>query len=286
MRALWLALLLFAAAPAHAATPGPLPDTDPNARAQLHWIPQGDALLLTRICRPDGDAPARLVVISHGRAPTAAGRAALKPISCRNEAVRWFTHRGFLVISPVRIGYGETGGRDVEASRCNAARDYAATAGIAAQAIGAAITYAETLPYARHDHILLVGQSAGGIATLAYAAHPRPQVTGIVNMAGGNGGHMHGRDNENCYPELLAVAAGQFGATSPLPELWVYAANDSYFAPAIATAMHTAFVKAGGTADLIQPGPYGKDGHRLFWGRGGSAIWGPMVENYLRTVSK
>ncbi len=284
MRAWWLALLLFAAAPAHAAAPGPLPGTDPNARAQLAWIPQGDALLLTRICRPDGEAPARLLVISHGRAPTSAGRAALKPISCRNEAVRWFTARGFLVISPVRIGYGETGGWDVEASRCNAARDYAATARIAARAIDAAISYAETLPYVRHDHILLVGQSAGGIATLAYASHPRPEVTAIINMAGGNGGHMHGQNNDNCHPELLAKAAGEFGATSRLPELWVYAANDSYFAPAIATAMHTAFVNAGGTAEFIQPGPYGKDGHRLFWGRGGSAIWGPMVEGYLKTT--
>jgi dienelactone hydrolase len=282
MRAWWLALLLFAATPALAVSPGPAPGTDPARRSQLHWIPEDDALLLTRICRPDGAGPFRLVVISHGRAPTAAGRAGIRPISCASEAARWFTARGFAVIAPVRRGYGETGGRDVEGARCTAARDYAATARIAARAIGAAIAYAATLPDLRRDRIVLVGQSAGGLATVAYASAPHPEVSAAINMAGGNGGHMHGRNNENCHPDLLARAAGAFGATSRLPELWVYAANDSYFAPAIATALHDAFVRAGGIADLIQPGPFGTDGHRLFLGKGGSAIWGPMVERYLQ----
>lgn len=286
MRAWWLALLLFAASPALAVSPGPAPGTDPASRSQLHWIPQGDMLLLTRICRPDGAGPFRLAVISHGRAPTSSGRAKLRPISCGSETVRWFTARGFAVISPIRRGYGETGGRDVEWAACNEARDYAATARIAGRAIGAAIAYAATLPDIRRDHIVLVGQSAGGIATVAYASDPAPQVSAVINMAGGNGGHMHGRNNENCHPELLARAAGGFGASSRLPELWVYAANDSYFDPAIATAMHAAFVRAGGKAELIQPGPFGSDGHRLFWGKGGSAIWGPMVDAYLSKTEK
>jgi hypothetical protein len=63
--------------------------------------------------------------------------------------------------------------------------------------------------------------------------------------------------------------------------LWVYAANDTYFAPPIATALYQAFTAAGGTADLVRPEPYDGDGHRLFFGPGGSAIWGPVVERYL-----
>ena len=38
---------------------------------------------------------------------------------------------------------------------------------------------------------------------------------------------------------------------------------------------------SGGKADLVQLGPFGTDGHSLFFGRGGSAIWGPLVEKYL-----
>jgi hypothetical protein len=45
--------------------------------------------------------------------------------------------------------------------------------------------------------------------------------------------------------------------------------------------MHAAFTAAGGKAELVQPGPFGTDGHRLFLGRGGSAIWGPLMDRYL-----
>lgn len=45
--------------------------------------------------------------------------------------------------------------------------------------------------------------------------------------------------------------------------------------------MHDAFTQAGGKAELVQSGPFGSDGHGLFFGRSGSAIWGPPVEQYL-----
>ena len=45
--------------------------------------------------------------------------------------------------------------------------------------------------------------------------------------------------------------------------------------------MHRAFTAAGGRAALVQPGPYDGDGHRLFFGPGGSAVWGPPIERYL-----
>jgi hypothetical protein len=63
--------------------------------------------------------------------------------------------------------------------------------------------------------------------------------------------------------------------------LWIYAANDSFFAPPIARALYQSFTAAGGKAEFEQPGPYDDDGHRLFFGRRGSTIWGPLVERYL-----
>ena len=41
------------------------------------------------------------------------------------------------------------------------------------------------------------------------------------------------------------------------------------------------FTAAGGEADFEPLGPFGEDGHRLFFGAGGSRIWGPLVERYL-----
>ena len=56
--------------------------------------------------------------------------------------------------------------------------------------------------------------------------------------------------------------------------LWIYAENDSFFEPRIAKAMHEAFTATAGQATLVQPGSFSEDGHRLFYGNGGSAVWG------------
>jgi hypothetical protein len=45
--------------------------------------------------------------------------------------------------------------------------------------------------------------------------------------------------------------------------------------------MRAQFTAAGGQAELHQIGPFGADGHQLFFGRGGSAVWGPLVADYL-----
>jgi dienelactone hydrolase len=127
-----------------------------------------------------------------------------------------------------------------------------------ARDIDAVVNYATALPFARHDGVVVVGQSAGG-----------------------RGGHLHNQPNNNCRPDLLAEAAGQFGKTATTPMLWVYAANDSFFAPPIARALWRDFTAAGGKANLEQPGPYAKDGHHLFFGPDGSKVWGPLVERYL-----
>jgi hypothetical protein len=100
-------------------------------------------------------------------------------------------------------------------------------------------------------------------------------------MAGGRGGHVGNVPNRNCHPEWLADAAGHYGVTATTPMLWIYTANDSYFAPPIAEAMHRAFIASGGKAELVQPAPYDGDGHRLFFGAGGSQVWGPILDRYL-----
>ncbi len=63
--------------------------------------------------------------------------------------------------------------------------------------------------------------------------------------------------------------------------LWVYSENDSYFAPPIAASLYDAYTRNGGKAEFVQVGAYGNDGHRLFFGTGGSQIWGPLVKAIL-----
>lgn len=237
--------------------------------------------ILVRVCRPATDTPARLVVINHGSPADPADRPRMQIGRCDQEAARWFLTRGYVVAFPLRRGYGASGGAWAENyGGCDRA-DYFHAGLETARDIDAAVQALTTLPYVRPDNAVVVGQSAGGWGTIAYASIPHPRVSAFIVMAGGRGGHLHDRPNQNCHPEKLAEAAARYGATAMTPMLWVYALNDTFFNPRIAQALFKSFTAAGGRADFEQPGAFDGDGHRLFFGAGGSAIWGSLVERYL-----
>jgi dienelactone hydrolase len=237
--------------------------------------------LHARLCLPSSADPATLVLINHGSPPKSSDRPKMKLGNCNQEAAQWFLSRGFAVAYVLRRGYGETGGGWAEDPLGCSHPDYVRGGIETAIDIDAAVDFLTAQPEVKPLGAIVVGQSAGGWGAIAYASVRHPKVAAFVVMAGGRGGHRDNRPNNNCRPDLLADAAGRFGRTARTPMLWIYTQNDSYFAPSIARAMHNAFTSAGGVADLEQPGPYGTDGHRLFFGPSGSAVWGPLVERYL-----
>jgi dienelactone hydrolase len=289
LRTLSLVLVFVAGSALAQQTPGPVGSPQGIWREQIHWAPLNaegrEWLLYTRVCRPQGDRPARVVVIAHGSPPTASVRPGMEPASWDSEAVRWFLERGYLVAASMRRGYGQTGGPFTEDDGgCAPTIDFSQSGRETAREILATVDYATSLPYARPQGAIVVGQSAGGWGVMALSSLPHPKVTALVDMAGGRGGHHRNAPNSNCRPDLLAAAAGQFGRGVTTPILWITTENDSFFAPAIVSAMYAAYTQSGGKAELHQLGPFGEDGHHLFTGRGGSAIWGPLVERYLATM--
>jgi dienelactone hydrolase len=208
----------------------------------------------------------------------------MQPGRCDQEASQWFLTRGYVVAFPLRRGYGATGGEWAESyGGCNRA-DYFHAGLETARDIDAAVQALTTLPFVRPDGVVIVGQSAGGWGTIAYDSVPHPHVSAFIVMAGGRGAHLHDQPTENCHPERLAGAAARYGATATTPMLWIYALNDTYFRPAIAQALYQSFTAAGGHADFEQPNRFDGEGHHLFFGPGGSAIWGPLVERYLARI--
>jgi dienelactone hydrolase len=283
-----LALLgLSFAAAAQEAAPGPIgPETGP-AREQLHWVPfpaapsERQTLLYMRVCRPPGDGPHKLAVINHGSPPRADARPAMEPTGCDREATRWFLNQGFAVAYPMRRGYGRTGGPWAENYGGCASPDYRAAGLTSAEDVRAAVAYARELPFVRKDAVVVVGQSAGGWATVALSSRNPEGVAAMVNFAGGRGGWRDNQPNNNCAPSALTWAAGQYGEAARAPMLWVYTENDTFFSPSLARDMHAAYTGGGGQARLEALGAFGRDGHGLFFGEGGARIWGPLVAKYF-----
>ena len=113
------------------------------------------------------------------------------------------------------------------------------------------------------DKAIVVGQSAGGWAAIALSSQNLPAVRAIIIFAAGRGGRVGGKPNNNCAPDRLVAATGEFGRTARVPMLWIYIENDTFFGPALSKRMHEAYTGAGGNAEYHLLPPFGNDGHFL-----------------------
>jgi hypothetical protein len=87
-------------------------------------------------------------------------------------------------------------------------------------------------------------------------------------------------------PQRLIDAAARYGSTTRIPTLWLYAANDSFFAPDLARPMFDTFIRAGGRAEYVALPAFGSDGHRVFSAVDARALWQPPVETFLETLKQ
>ena len=276
-------LLWHAVAPLHsksvAAPQGP--EEAPNRR-QLWLIPSSEPGLGMRalVFRPPGEGPFPLAVINHGTIQSAARRLDLRAPAYA-AAAEWFVERGYAVVVPQRPGHGETGGPYLENHGGCADPDYRQAGFGAARSIEAAIGYMTAQPFVRKTGIILVGQSGGGWGSLAIASRNPPAIRAVINFAGGRGGRAQDRPNNNCAPDRLVATAGLFGKTARIPTLWIYAENDSYFAPAISKRMADAYRAGGGRVEFHLLPAFGSEGHLLLASRDGLPIWSPIVVKFL-----
>jgi dienelactone hydrolase len=241
------------------------------------------AVMQTRVLRPVGPGPFPLAVVSHGSPADAAQRPAMR-VPTFASASNWLLQRGYLVALPLRRGYGETGGPWLETAGSCSTPDYYRAGLTTAEDIRTAADFLRDRSDVRRDRVLLVGVSAGGWGSLAAASRNPPDVFAVVNFAGGRGGH-HPKVG-NCAPQRLVAAAGRYGSTARIPTLWLYAANDSFFAPDLARKMFDAFVRAGGRAEFVALPAFGSDGHQLFGASDGRALWQPPVEKFLDALAR
>jgi dienelactone hydrolase len=249
-----------------------------DAGAGEQWLipsTQAGFLMRARVFRPAGPGPFPLAVINHGSEQDAARRRKA-PAPTYPALTDWFLARGYVVMVPVRPGHGNGGKYLEDQGGCKDA-DYARAGNGAGDSIGAAVAYMQRQPFVRPQGTVVAGHSAGAWGSLAYAARHPAGVRAVVNFSGGRGGHHLNKALNNCAPERLVATAGAFGRQASVPSLWLYAANDTYFPPALSQAMAEAFRGEGGRAEFhLFPARSG-EGHFLIQG----TEWGDVLQRFL-----
>lgn len=275
-----LFLCLLCTFNAHAAEtpPAPLNETVAGidvAVKDLYGKEETGKVTITEF-KPDGDGPFPILILNHGR-----GMDRSTPGRVRNTPeVKFFLARGFAVFVPTRIGYGDNGiAFDPEESGPCKSKDYRPM--IEAQRVEefAVIDYAKRQPDVDPHRLVIAGQSVGGIMAISMGAVDPEGLVGVINISGGAGGNPVAHPGVACHSELLESLYAQFGRTSRVPTLWIYAENDLFFGPTYSKAWYDAFTKAGGKGQFEMLPPFGKNGHMLY-GQG-MQIWTPIVSAFL-----
>jgi dienelactone hydrolase len=243
-----------------------------DLREETVFIPKSmglfDILLETQLYAPKAEGRYPLVVINHGKAY---GNPTFQKSGAFYGQALEFVKRGYVVIAPNRAGFSKSGGSYLEGG-CQ----FTSAGRLWADDVEVAIHYAQKLPYVDPTRIVVIGQSQGGLVTLALGARNMPGVLGIVNIAGG----MR-QDSCNGWQTNLVSAFGSFGRTTKVPALFLYGDNDSYFAQPLPEELFEAYNAAGGHATLIDFGPFLDDSHKMFHLQEGLGIWVPAVERFF-----
>jgi dienelactone hydrolase len=249
---------------------------DASLNEQVVMIPavtgKSNAELETTIFKPPGTGPFPLVIMNHGKAlgnPHAQERDRFIVIS------REFVKRGYAVVIPMRKGFSKSTGEYADYG-CDMTSNGVAQA----DDLQSTVEYLRTQSWADTKHMLVAGQSYGGLTAIAFGMRNMEGVKGLINFAGGL--KVHGGDCN--WQNSLVQAFATYGAKTALPSVWFYGANDQHFGPELAANMYHAYVEAGGHARLVAYGPFKKDAHGMAGSRDGVDIWWPEAEKFLKEI--
>lgn len=265
-----------------------------SAPAQAKWIEEqmdlpvqvsdsygktiAQSIKLTLFRDDSNPTPAPVLVLNHGRSAEATERAAMGRARYL-KASRYFVAQGFIVAVPTRIGYGDTGGQDVEdTGNCSSKRYEPGYAAALAQTV-AVLEAVRSRPDADRERAVIAGQSFGGTTAIAAAAQRIPGVVAAINFAGGGGGNPKTRPQRPCAPQAMERLFGSYGKSARVPTLWIYTENDQYLGAEHPREWFKAFKDAGGVGEFEQFPPHGEDGHSLFTRF--PEVWQPRVRAFL-----
>lgn len=244
-------------------------------------IPAGRYSLAATILRPQGAGRFGAVILNHGTPGSASGRAR-ESADLLVQSAAVFARRGYVVVMPLRRGFGATGGEFAEDPGSCANPDYRRGEHAAADDVMAAYEYARALPYVDGARMILAGQSAGGIVSMYAAGTRNPQgLVAVLSFAAGRGGNPDFRPGVPCAVEPVARLLESLGGSVKVPVLLHYAENDLYFNAQTSRLWYERFAAGGARAEYVLQPAFGRDGHYIFSETLGVRYWLPAVEQFL-----
>jgi dienelactone hydrolase len=225
------------------------------------------------LIRPAGKGPHPLALLSHGTPATAAERRKMGPNEFYRQSIE-LARRGFAALAVMRRGYGdsEPGYAETPIS-CGPNSTYLAQLKESVTDLKAAIAAMRQRSDVTLEGMIALGQSAGGLATIALTTDPPRELTAAINFAGGR------KPSKACGDDKIVSTFRALGRTSRIPMLWFYSENDSYFGPDLARRFHQAFTASGGKVEFIAAPKSGSDGH--FFISNAIDQWTPTLDKYL-----
>ncbi len=242
----------------------PVIPTDPKLNESIEFVKNNRLFavnLEVTVFKPDGVGPFPVIVINHGKA---AMNNRLQARSRYTAVAREFLMRGYAVVLPMRQGFSNSGGAAV-GEGCNITGNGEAQA----DDLIAVTNWLKSQAWVDVQRMAMMGQSHGGVTTLAYAQQPDPGYKAFVNFAGG----LRWSSGGCQWQENLKRAFASYGSKTKVPSIWFYGANDSLFPPNVIRPAFDAYVAAGGKAELVAYPEFEEDAHGMFGNPRGFPIW-------------
>jgi dienelactone hydrolase len=226
-----------------------------------------------------GTGPYPVVIWSHGDIELDHSAMRYKTRIREMAVAREFLQLGVAVLMPARRGVGLSEG--------NYPKNFLAQDGdptykarVHTQDVMPALTWLRNRSELDPARILLAGQSAGGYSTMYMASQNPEGVVGAIDFSGGRT-DMTSRSTAGYLNQMMVSGFSEFGATTRVPTLWIFAENDSRYTVQTIRASHESFTKAGGKARLLLVAPIEGDGHHVY---SKPELWRAALREYLEEI--
>src|SRR3954463_3702644 len=215
-----------------------------------------------------------VALIAHGK-PATQGRMLDEHASEYVLQARDLARRGYLTVVTMRRGFGASDGPMAVSVNC-ATTSLLDRFNADADDLQSTLDAVGSRPDADGNRAIVIGVSAGGAAAAALSARNPVGLKAVINVSGG-------LRFESCPKEDALVAAFKdFGAASRVPQLWVYAKNDSLFGPALVEQMRGVSLDGGANVKLVMLEPDKFDGHAIFRASAARPKWLLEMDAFLR----